>query len=475
MSNLRLPGTRREFLGLSSAAVSSLIISDTLSQLNQIQAATLDKSGSHSPYGPLRPVKDQTTGLALLSLPAGFEYLTHGWTGQIMSDGRKTPPAHDGTGVIDDDKGLLTLCRNHEVNGLKPAFAHARNTYDSQAGGGTTNFTFDCGTGKFTGSRASLSGTVRNCAGGVTPWGTWLTCEETLYGPEEESDPQYAETHGWIFEVPADGNGSPKPLKDMGRFVHEAVAVDPKTSIVYETEDRSTSGLYRFLPKTKGKLADGGTLQMMKVPGQLDLSKNVTPDSVFENIEWVTIDDPTIPHVEGTTNALGVYSQGRKLGGTNFARLEGIWHFKGSIFFDSTSGGDASAGQIWEYVPAKNTLRLIFESPDKRVLNMPDNLTISPRGGILLCEDCGTTTIESSDGIERFHPRLQALSPEGEIFPLGFNNVVIEEKTMGIQGDFRGSEWTGVNFSPDGQWLFVNIQSPGFTAAITGPWAKGFL
>ena len=117
----------------------------------------------------------------------------------------------------------------------------------------------------------------------------------------------------------------------------------------------------------------------------------------------------------------------------------------------------------------------MFESPDKLVLNMPDNLAISPRGGILICEDCGTTTVKTDAGIERFYPRLQMLSPEGDIFPLGFNNVIINERTMGKEGDFRSSEWTGVNFSPDGQWLFANIQSPGFTAAITGPWEKGFL
>ena len=475
MTNKPQTSSRRDFLSLSSSAVGAFLVADTLSNFNYLQASNVDKSGKKSPYGPLKPTKDMNTGLELLSLPEGFKYVTGNWAGETMSDGRKTPGAHDGMGVIAQNKGIVTLCRNHEINGLKPSYAKAANTYDANAGGGTSNFTFDCNAGKFLTSQASLSGTVRNCAGGVTPWGSWLTCEETLYGPEEESDPKYEETHGWIFEVPADGNGSPAPLKDMGRFVHEAVAVDPATSIVYETEDRSTSGLYRFLPKTKGKLIDGGTLQMMKVPGQLDLAKNVKPGAVFENIEWVTIDDPTIPHVEDTTNALGVYSQGRKLGGTNFARLEGIWHYQGSIFFDSTSGGNASAGQIWEYIPSKNTLRLVFESPDKLVLNMPDNLAISPRGGILVCEDCGTTTVKTDAGIERFYPRLQMLSPEGDIFPLGFNNVIINERTMGKKGDFRGSEWAGVNFSPDGKWLFANIQSPGFTAAITGPWEKGFL
>ena len=167
----------------------------------------------------------------------------------------------------------------------------------------------------------------------------------------------------------------------MGRFVHEAVAVDPETSVVGETEDRGTSGLYRFTPNTKEKLHDGGTLEMLRVPGHPDLSKDVKPGAIFGDLEWVKIDDPELAHTPMTDNSLGVYIQGRKKGGTNFNRLEGIWYYGGSMFFDSTSGGNARAGQIWELNLAENTLRLVFESPSKQVLNMPDNLAVSARGG----------------------------------------------------------------------------------------------
>lgn len=470
-----MKSNRRNFLASAAASISSASIAATLGKFNHVQAGQVSKSDQASPYGPIKPTRDLTTGLPLLKLPAGFSYMTYGWTGQVMSDGRKTPGAHDGTGVIADNNGILTLCRNHELGGVKESFAEAQNTYDPKAPGGTTNLTFDSGAGKFTGSQASLSGTIRNCAGGVTPWGTWLTCEETLNGPEGTSDPVFPKTHGWIYEVPADGKGNPEPLKDMGRFVHEAIAVDPNTSMVYETEDRGTSGLYRFTPNTKEKLHDGGTLEMLKVPNNPDLSKGVKPGAVFGDLEWVKIDDPELPHTSMTDNSLGVYMQGRQKGGTNFNRLEGIWYYGGSMFFDSTSGGDAKAGQIWELNIADNTLRLVFESPSKQVLNMPDNMAVSSRGGIIICEDCGITTLQTPEGIKRYYPRLHALSPEGEIHIFAENNSKIDKPYSGISGDYRGSEWTGANFSPDGKWLFANIQSPGFTVAITGPWEKGCL
>ena len=470
-----MKSNRREFISSTAAGISSASIIHTLGKFNFVNAEEVVKSDTSSPYGPLKPTKDMTTGLPLLRLPAGFSYLTYGWTGELMTDGRKTPGAHDGTGVISDKAGILTLCRNHELGGLRDSFAKAGNTYDPKSPGGTTHVDFDGGAGKFISSRASLSGTVRNCAGGVTPWGSWLTCEETTDGPESNSDPQYGKTHGWIFEVPANGQGNPTPLKAMGRFVHEAIAVDPKTSYVYETEDRGTSGLYRFRPNTKGVLQDGGTLEMLRVPGHPDLSKNVKPGAVYGDLEWVKIDDPELAHTPQTDNSLGVYIQGRKKGGTNFNRLEGIWYYDGSMFFDSTSGGDAKAGQIWELNIAENTLRLVFESPSKQVLNMPDNMAVSSRGGIIVCEDCGITTIQTPQGIKRYFPRMHALSPEGEIHVFAENNTIIEKPYQGIKGDFRGSEWTGANFSPDGKWLFANIQSPGYTIAITGPWEKGCL
>ena len=146
-----------------------------------------------------------------------------------------------------------------------------------------------------------------------------------------------------------------------------------------------------------------------------------------------------------------------------FARLEGCWHNEGAIYFVSTSGGGAGLGQVWIYKPSEETLTMMYESPSSDVLDSPDNITISPSGSLILCEDGGAP-------IQRLH----GLTMLGEIFPFAENNIILAGE-RGFTGDFRGQEWAGASFSNDGRWLFVNIQSPGVTFAITGPWRKGAL
>jgi secreted PhoX family phosphatase len=268
----------------------------------------------------------------------------------------------------------------------------------------------------------------------------------------------FAQPHGYIFEVPASGIAVPTPLKAMGRFVHEALAVDPATSIVYETEDRGKSGFYRFVPETPKQLARGGRLEMLKVPGAPDLISGAELGRTYD-VAWVPIEDPERRHSPGTQDEGGVFEQGHAQGGSPFARLEGCWWGDGACYFVATSGGRAKAGQIWRYEPAKETLRLVFESPSSDVLDAPDNITVSPRGGLVLCEDG-----------DRSPQKLQALSPSGVLTQLAWNNIQLNGERNRFSGDFRGSEWAGATFSPDGEWLFVNIQSPGVTFAITGPW-----
>ncbi|MEP3480165.1 MAG: alkaline phosphatase PhoX [Fuerstiella sp.] len=426
-----------------------------------------------SGYGPLRPTPDETTGIPLLNLPEGFSYRSFSWTGDVMSDGNLTPPDHDGMGVIADHDGILTIVRNHEITTSSVPFGTAAIQYDAKAGGGCAALKFNSKTGEWLEVKPVLAGTVKNCAGGPTPWGTWLSCEESVFGPGSKDDGKildFESEHGWVFEVDPSNPGTPVPLKDMGRFVHEAVAIDPATGYVYETEDRGLAGFYRFLPNTPGKLVEGGKLQMLKVAGATDLRTGLKVGQAFD-VSWVDIEDvqrahskESKPTEEEDGDCHGVYSQGKALGAATFARLEGCWFGNERVYLDSTSGGDKGTGQIWEYNPREERLTLIFESPSAEVLDSPDNLTVSPRGGIVLCED--------GDVLPH---RIHGLTAEGSLFTFAENNVVLNGERNGFKGDFRAQEWAGATFSPDGKWLFVNVQTPGMTLAITGPWGQGLI
>lgn len=428
-----------------------------------------------SGYGALRPVADETTGLNLLCLPDGFRYRSFGWTGDALTSGGTTPADHDGMGVVSDVDGIITLVRNHELKTHDIEFGAPEYTFDPAAAGGCTTLKFNSNTGEWLEARASLAGTVKNCAGGPTPWGTWLSCEETVLnvnGIDDGEAFEFQKDHGWIFEVPATGTASPVPLKAMGRFKHEAVAIDPRTGIVYETEDQDTAGFYRFLPNEPGKLIAGGKLEMLKVRGREDVRTGIKVGQEFD-VEWVAIDDVERGHNAGSVgkdpknpcgDELGVYSQGKAQKATTFARLEGCWFGNELVYLDSTSGGDKQLGQIWQYDPRSERLKLIFESPSADVLDSPDNLTVSPRGGIVLCED--------GDVVPH---RIHGLTQDGKLFSFAANNVVLNGEHKGLTGDFRHEEWAGATFSPDGKWLFVNVQTPGLTLAITGPWSDGLL
>ncbi|WP_404307608.1 alkaline phosphatase PhoX [Neorhodopirellula lusitana] len=471
---------RRQFLSDNFSALGSFGVTAALAGLGQ----NVVQGGRMKTTSVLRPTADETTGMELLRLPEGFRYRTFGWTGDIMSDGTPTPRAHDGMGVIAGEGDVLTICRNHEISNDGRAIAfQAGKAYDRRAQAGCTELRFDSAKGEWLDSRVVFSGTSRNCAGGVTPWGTWLTAEETVLGPldadhyKDDKVRTFEKTHGWVFEVGhTDSNGDPVPLKDMGRFVHEAVAVDRNSGIVYLTEDRSTSGFYRFLPNTPEKLADGGRLEMAEIVGQSDL-RGGFQDGVEFDVRWHVIDDPTLAHSpeslqkvskEGEVgDELGVFKQGQAKGGSTFSRLEGCWFGNGVVYFDATSGGAAKAGQIWQFDPEKQTLKLLFESPSKPVLNMPDNLCVSPQGGLVLCED-------NDYGANEFPQRAFTLSQDGKLKLLAENNVQLHGERNGFQGDFRTKEWAGATFSPDGRWLFINLQSPGITCAITGPWKDAF-
>jgi secreted PhoX family phosphatase len=383
-----------------------------------------------------------------------------------MSDGHPTPRAHDGMAAF-RHKGKIRLVRNHEINNRsgKPGLCigNKDHAYDPLAGGGTSTLTVDPKTRELLSDYISLSGTLQNCAGGPTPWGSWITCEETILGKtsiktsQGESLGSFEQNHGYCFEVPAlsDKPASPIPLKQMGRFVHEAIAVDPKSGIVYLTEDIGTAGFYRFLPNRKEKLAEGGRLQMLAVKGKPEYDARMAQKVGAKiPVVWVDIANPDPP--EADSDPLAVYKQGKAKGGATFTRLEGCWYGDKRIFFTSTSGGDKRLGQVWEYQPdgkTEGTLVLLFESPGAEVLDMPDNITVSPRGGLVLCEDGSR---------EEY---IRGLTRDGRIFDFAKN----------IVPGFEQNEFAGATFSPDGETLFVNIQTPGITFAIWGPWKDGAL
>ena len=237
----------------------------------------------------------------------------------------------------------------------------------------------------------SLSGTTVNCAGGITPWNSWITCEETNVGRRRPAGSSSTATASTCRPAPT-ASVAAVAIPEMGRFSHEAVTVDPTTHIVYETEDNSggggTSGFYRFIPNVKGDLTQGGRLQMLAIVGnfQYDARNNQTVGAPLP-VTWVDIANPNPPG----TSATAVFNQGRALGGARFRRLEGCWWGNGAVYFADTSGGQAGFGTIWEFRPDGDggTLTLIFESANTTELDFPDNLAVSPQGSLLLCEDGG--------------------------------------------------------------------------------------
>lgn len=427
-------------------------------------------------YGALRPVADQN-GDAILALPDGFRYVTFSKTGDTMSDGTLVPRNHDGMAAFQGPGGATRLVRNHEVRNAPGDMAAAvggpaSTKYDPVGVGGTVTLDFDPRTMRLVRDFVSVNGTIVNCAGGIAYHGGrpgWITSEETVAGPRNG----WAEKHGYNFFVPASADATVPaiPLTALGRFAHEAVATDPSTGIVYETEDSGNdSGFFRFVPDDRHDVGSTGALEMLGIAGR-PAYNTITGQTVGVSLPvvWVPIADPD-PDIEG--GATQVAAQGIGGGAALFNRLEGIWYDDRSrtFCFNSTSGGDAGYGQVWRYDPAAETLTLFFESPGGSVLDSPDNLLVTPRGGILLCED------DASDPDNDSHPlapgiadvnRLVGLSPNGDAFEFAVNRL-------------NDSEFAGGCFGPDGKTLFVNIfgdvtPGSGMTCAITGPWPRGSL
>jgi secreted PhoX family phosphatase len=429
-------------------------------------------------YGPLIP-----DPAGLLDLPRGFTYQVISRTGDRMNDGLITPGAFDGMACfrVRGKRHQVALVRNHEIwpndtaGGAfgpgSPAVPREKIFDFTPTGvpklGGTTTLIWDMRARRLVRSHLSLAGTCGNCAGGATPWGSWLTCEETI----EKAPPLVSRPHGFVFEVPSSATGlvDPVPLTAMGRFVHEAAAVDARTGIVYLTEDRPDSLFYRFLPNVRGQLHRGGRLQALALAEarERDLRNwpsdgsnlagqgQVLPVGRSVAVRWIDMDGVDSPNGD-------LKERGFAKGALRFARGEGLAVARrGSrteLYFCCTMGGPARLGQVWRYRPSRREghagesgdpgrLELFVETTDAARLKNCDNVAVTPGRGLILCED----------GPDDQPQYLRGVTPDGRLYPLAANSY---------------SEFAGACFSPDGGTLFVNAQSPGLTFAVTGPWRR---
>jgi len=454
--------SRRDFIGIGGMTAAGLAFGGGLAALGARTAEGRPAERTEG-YGPLIPMGD-------LALPAGFSYKIISRQGDPMSDGNPTPGIFDGMGAFRGEKGSTVLVRNHENRrrpGEIPVVVPADKRYDQDP-------TYNAGDTKLVVDRdlnvvesfAILGGTDTNCAGGQTPYGTWITCEETVNRSATGTP------HGYIFEIDASADGPVEavPVLAAGRFVHEAVAF--LDGILYETEDRrDDSFFYRYLPEGDDKPSKDdrrprslsetdGVLQALKIRGVENAVMDTFPVvGKPYKVEWVTIDEPN-PQDDTDSTPLAVGEQAKAKGAAIFDREEGIWDGNGKVYFDCTEGGEADLGQVYEFDPKRQTLTLIYESTDSTELENPDNVVIVPQTGDIFLQ-------EDSPGGQF----VRGLTPRGEIYD--FAQTITND-----------TEFCGGCFSPDGKVFFVNQQGerggpvegpPGgqaVTYAITGPFQK---
>ncbi len=385
------------------------------------------------------------------ALPKGFVAQLLSTTGNKMEDDMVVPGKPDGMAAFSMEGGLTAIIRNHEIEAAWSEYAAFRKGeksivgYDAVCIGGCSTMIYDTKTQKLVRQFLSLAGTERNCSGGTTPWGTWIS--------SEESTATFDKLHGYNFEVKPTLQpqlAEPIPLKAMGRFNHESVAVDTQNGWLYQTEDRNDGLFYRFIPKVAGVLEQGGALQALMIRDAKSYdtrnwdTKTVTQGQKFA-CTWVDLAEVESPNDD-------LRMQGFNKGAARFARGEGVCYANGSIYFSATNGGVTKQGQLWKYTADEigGELELFVEANDEAVMKHPDSLCLGPKGDLFVCED----NIKEN-GV---HNRILRVNAKGEIHIFAENI-------------FNKSEMTGICFSPDGSTMFVNIQNdPGMTFAITGDW-----
>ncbi|MFI0985637.1 alkaline phosphatase PhoX [Streptomyces exfoliatus] len=452
-----MSATRRQILSRTGAAAAGIAFTGAVSELF---AGSAVAAGSRGGYGPLVP-----DPAGLLDLPAGFRYTVLSRQGEPLRSGEGLVPSNpDGMAAFAGRRGRTHLVRNHEnrVTGKIGVPTVPGLTYDPAAKGGCTVLTLD-GRNNVLDERVGIAGTAVNCAGGPTPWGAWLTCEET---EDKAGTNGYAKDHGFVFEV--DGADPHRtgavPLTAMGRFQHEAIAVDPANGIVYETEDafQQPFGLfYRFLPERPlggtGSLRAGGALEAMRVPGVPDLSVIQETGARFEGVEWVPVPDP-----QAVETPIRLQDFGPK-GITHAQKLEGCYWGGNAVYFVSSfarvkdGSGATHFGQVWKYEPHRRRLTLVVVFGPSTDIQLPgespDNICLAPTGGLMVCED--------GDGAQHVY----GVNRKGEVYA-----VARGARNIGTPEAPEWGEFAGVTFSPDLRTMYVNCYTPGTTFAVTGPW-----
>ncbi|MFI7295829.1 alkaline phosphatase PhoX [Streptomyces sp. NPDC050121] len=481
--------TRRDFARKSAVTGAGVALAGSVSALatapNALASSDVDSAadtadaGQESAaghrgvgYGPLLPDPD-----GLLALPAGFTYRVITYSGRTtLESGESTPSNHDGTAAFCGPRGATLLVNNHELKGPRASWKYPVPlteglVYDPAASGGCT--VVEVRPGGHVAEWVGIAGTSTNCAGGSTPWDTWLTCEET---EDKAGQNGMTKDHGYVFEVdPEDrrANRGPKPIKALGRYAHEAVVIDPGRGHAYLTEDASGPNglLYRWTPPAgfhhgRGKLRtladDAGVLEAFKCfdsGGKFidDLSRATKIGTVY-GVDWVVVPDRDAR----TTPVRKQFTEGQV---TRARKLEGMWWGDGGAYIVSSYARDESPvqhdGAVWFYDPKRRTLTLkvlLGVNPDPSVdgaFDGPDNITVSPYGGLVIAED--------GEGVQH----LFGATDSGRTYPIARN-----ELNIGTAQKPEYSEFTGVTFSPDGHTLYANIQTPGIMLAITGPWKR---
>jgi secreted PhoX family phosphatase len=454
--------SRRAFLG--ATAVTGIGIGAGVALIGN-REALFGSGRSGAPavgYGPLVTDPD-----GVLSLPDGFSYRIVAQEGETRLDtGEPSPSDPDGAAAFPhpDGVGAVLLC-NHEIGGDEAhPVPHARGlVYDRRANGGVTTIEVD-GEGNRVRHYVSLAGTMTNCAGGRTPWDTWLSCEET----EDVLD----EPHGYVFEVdPYDmeANRDPRPIKALGRFPHEAVVVDPEEQVLYLTEDaREPNGLlYRYVPPAgalplgRGSLRrladDAGTLEALRA--STDDGRHV-PDLSAATEVGTTYRAEWVPVPDRDARKQSVRRQFDDDEVTRGRKLEGMWWGDDGAYVvssyarpDDDGSVERHDGQVWFLDPRAGTLtlELLFAATENQDDDPdgPDNITVSPFGGVIIAEN--------GEG----QVYLLGAAPGGEVYVLARSED---------EGD--GEEFCGPVFAPDRSILFANLQGPGYVFAIRGPFTE---